>query len=98
MLWSVVVSGKLVHAFNIVVNDLQKFQMDVVVDLVCYQRHGHNEQVRLPVSAIFHISIFGASKPTLKTDILACCSVIRSLVSSLQPLIFLIRESMCVPG
>lgn len=62
-----VVSGKLVDATNIVVDFLQKFQTDVVVDLVCYRRHGHNEQVRpFPILLFFDISILGSSKPALK--------------------------------
>jgi len=32
-----------VHAARIAIEYRQKFKKDVVVDLICYRRHGHNE-------------------------------------------------------
>lgn len=72
------VFGKLVDAIDTVVDFLQKFQTDVVVDLVCYRRHGHNEQVSLFQYYSSLISQFiCTSKPALKQ--------LYFLVRSLQP-------------
>jgi 2-oxoglutarate dehydrogenase complex dehydrogenase (E1) component-like enzyme len=48
----VVIFGTLMHAVNSVFEFLQKFQTEVVVDRVCYRRHGHNEHLRLSITQI----------------------------------------------